>query len=112
MIRGSGTNVFKADGETTRDHAFQVHVGPNRAWVKDLQIITILTTPQITTLQNDVDAAEAEIVALKTRATTLEGSTATQGQQIGTLTTRVDTLEANPLTGKFPQIGDTLHFVL
>ena len=72
LIRGTGTNVLLANAATVRDAARQLHVGPDRAWVKDLQVITSLTAPQITTLQNDVDAAEAEIAALQTRATTLE----------------------------------------
>jgi len=47
-------------------------------------VVTSLTAPQITTLQNSATA----------------------------LTTRVAALEADPLTAKVPSIGDTLHFVL
>ena len=36
LIRGNGTNVFLANSAGTRDAAMQLHVGPNRAWAKDL----------------------------------------------------------------------------
>ena len=95
-IVGGAWDAFRADGSTNRFPQDQMHVVPSRAWVKTLEVETMLTAPQITNLQFNLDAAEAETVTLKGRATTLEGDTATQGQQIGTLTTRVDALGANP----------------
>ena len=85
-VRGSGTNVFRAGGETTRDGAFQAQVAPERAWVKTLTVETSLAAPQITTLQTELDAAEASISTLQTAASGLNA--------------RVFTLETNAIAGQ------------
>ena len=51
LVRGSGTNTFRAESETIRDTAFQAQVAPDRVWVKTLAVETSLDAPQITTLQ-------------------------------------------------------------
>ena len=84
LVSPASQNVLRADAWAAKNAPFQLHVGPDRAWAKTLQVVDSLIAPEVTTLQADVDAAELEIVGLQAIATTLEADASLQGQKIGT----------------------------
>jgi hypothetical protein len=104
FVRVLGYQLFRANNVTSRGSSFSMHVTQDRTWVNRLTADE-LAAPQPAMLQNEVDAAEAQIATLQTRATTLEGNAAT-------LTTRVESLENNPVAFTILAIGETLHYII
>ena len=57
------SRILRANVANEKDPAVQLHVTPTRAWVKDLEVTTVLTAPQVTTLESRTTVLESLTVA-------------------------------------------------